>query len=87
MFSFLHESAGLEDVWQLHRSLNRGARNFADDRIANLDDSGAFWIELTAQPDGSFDVTNARTHATVHYAPRHHAAEVARTSHQPRPTT
>src|SRR5262249_44793065 len=37
---------GLEDVWQLHRSLNAGARNFADDRIANLDDTTAHWFKL-----------------------------------------
>jgi hypothetical protein len=51
----------MDDVWQLHRSTRTGARNFADNRIANLDESTAHWIKVSARADGSFTVTNGRT--------------------------
>ncbi len=49
------------DGWQLHRTLNNGAENGPDDRIANLDESTSHWIKVSAKRDGSFTVTNART--------------------------
>ncbi len=58
------------DTWELHRSELRDAENMAEARIANLDDSTAHWILLRAHEDGSFDVTNGRTGATVQY-PKH----------------
>ena len=69
-FAALRESPGLEDVWQLHRSEVPGSRNFADDRIANLDETTAHWIKLSARQDGSFTVMNARTRATKAYPAR-----------------
>jgi beta-lactamase superfamily II metal-dependent hydrolase len=60
-FASLHRAQGLEDVWQLHRTTNAGAENFADDRIANLDERTAHWIKLSANDDGSFSVQNGRT--------------------------
>jgi len=60
-FATLHAVPGLADVWQLHRSMNDGARNFAHDRIANLDETTAHWIKVRAREDGSFVVTNGRT--------------------------
>jgi competence protein ComEC len=72
-FAMLHQarSAGgnsrLEDVWQIDRSRNSGARNFPDDRIANLDDATGYWIKLSASQDGSFQVTNQRTGASKAY--------------------
>lgn len=65
----LHKSPGLQDAWQLHRSLPPGPRFFTDDHIANLDDSTAHWIKLSARPDGSFIVTNGRTGAAKAYGP------------------
>jgi beta-lactamase superfamily II metal-dependent hydrolase len=62
--SQLHAFRGLEDVWQLHRTINDGAENFPDQFIANLmfdDADGAAWLKLTASEDGSFTMTNART--------------------------
>ena len=59
-FAMLHETAGI-DVWQLHRSTNEGAANFADERIANLDETTGHWIKVSANEDGSFRVTNGRT--------------------------
>src|SRR5262245_30441651 len=62
-FATLHNLSALEDVWQLHRSRNEGARNFTDDRIANLDETTAHWIKVRARDDGSFAVTDGRTGA------------------------
>ena len=58
------------DGWQLHRSLNEGATNAPDARIANLDDATSAWIKVSAKSDGSFTVTNGRTGATTAYAAR-----------------
>ena len=66
MFTLLHRLTGL-DVWQLHRSQNAGAENFADERIANLDEATSHWIKLSANADGSFSVTNARTGMVQQY--------------------
>ena len=53
--------------WQLHRSGNPGVENFADARIANLDDSTSAWIKVSASADGSFTVTNGRTGQSTAY--------------------
>ncbi|MGH9141170.1 MAG: ComEC/Rec2 family competence protein [Vicinamibacterales bacterium] len=66
----LHQARGLEDAWQLHRSLPPGPRFFKDDRIANLDESTAHWLKVSAKNDGSFTVTNGRTGAVQAYGPR-----------------
>ncbi len=58
----VHDSPGLQDLWQLHFAVN-GARehNSADQLIANLDEAcEAKWIRLTARPDGTFTVSNSR---------------------------
>jgi competence protein ComEC len=59
-FAALHALPSI-DVWQLHRSQNPGAGNFAADRIANLDETTAHWLKVSASEDGSFVVTNGRT--------------------------
>ena len=69
-FASLHRAKGLDDVWQLHRSTNAGAENFADARIANLDDRTAHWIKLSANDDGSFIVKNGRTGVEKPYRAR-----------------
>ena len=66
----LHEVSGLDDAWQLHRSLPPGPRYFTDDHIANLDESTAHWLKLSAKSDGSFTITNGRTGASKAYGPR-----------------
>jgi beta-lactamase superfamily II metal-dependent hydrolase len=68
LFALLHKVAAVEDVWQLHRSTNEGAQNFADDRIANLDETTAHWIKVSATEEGSFTVVNGRTGASKTYA-------------------
>lgn len=67
----IEKSPRLEDLWQLHYSNEGGAaHNAAESFIANLrgPDSGNY-LKLTVSLDGSFDVYNARTQATKHYAP------------------
>ncbi len=63
--SVLHSSPGLEDIWQGHVAQLSGPEhqvpglfvsNIADDPQHNP----AYWIKLSAQPDGSFTVTNSR---------------------------
>ena len=70
MFAMLRSAAGLEDVWQLHRSRNAGVENVADERIANVDETTGHWIKLSASEDGSFRMTNQRTGATKTYPRR-----------------
>jgi hypothetical protein len=70
MFALLRQAQtarGLEDVWQIDRSRNPGVENFADDRIANPDESTGHWIKVSANQDGSFQVTNQRTGASKAY--------------------
>ena len=66
----LQSSPNAGDAYQLHRSQNAGARNVAEQRIANLDTSTAHWIKVSAKADGSFTVTNGRTGTVTSYAPR-----------------
>src|SRR5262245_4958946 len=70
MFRALRQVPKLEDVWQLHRSRVEGSENFADDQIANLYETTAHWIKVSAKSDGSFSVTNGRTGATKAYKRR-----------------
>jgi beta-lactamase superfamily II metal-dependent hydrolase len=69
-YDTIEKSPRLENLWQLHYSEEGAAKhNVADEFIANVhgDDTG-FYIKVSAWPDGSFDVYNARTKATKHYA-------------------
>jgi competence protein ComEC len=69
-YESLHHVAGLEDVWQLHRSQAAADKNFSAERIANLDESTAHWIKLSAAEDGSFRVLNGRTGEVKAYPAR-----------------
>jgi competence protein ComEC len=69
----LHELRNPTDVWQLHRTINYGAENFAEGFIANLGfeaADGASWIKLSAHENGAFSITNGRTGWTKHYPAR-----------------
>jgi competence protein ComEC len=68
----IHSAPGLEDLWQLHYSDEGGAaHNVAAGFIANPPGPDAgHYLELTAHPDGSFEVLNPRTGQTKHYAAR-----------------
>jgi len=61
-WQIVHDSPGLEDLWQLHQAMDGGKdHNVSDELIANLGekDEGNY-IEVTAQPDGTFTVANSR---------------------------
>jgi len=66
----VRSSPGLEDLWQLHYSKEGGdAHNTSAANIANLlGADGGNGIELIGNRNGSFDVLNARTAQTKHYA-------------------
>jgi hypothetical protein len=69
----LRSAPGTEDIWQLHYSLNGDKdHNPPDDFIANPDGPAdeAHWLKLSAQPDGSFSVTNSRSGFTKSYPGR-----------------
>lgn len=68
-WTVVDKSPGLEDLWQLHFSEAGGPEHNVDDRfIANpRRPDGGFSIEVRAQPDGSFRVTNTRTGFTKNY--------------------
>lgn len=69
-WQIVHDSPGLEDLWQLHYSI-AGAKehNVPDDFIANVggNDDG-FYIKVSAEPDAVFTVTNGRNHYSKTYA-------------------
>lgn len=66
----VRSSPGLEDFWQLHYAMKAGAANMPPPMIANLDESTAHHIKVSAQRDGSFTVTNGRTGETRAYKAR-----------------
>jgi beta-lactamase superfamily II metal-dependent hydrolase len=66
-FAALRNVKSLRDVWQLHKSRAEGAANFPDARVANLDETTAYWIKVSASADGTFTVTNSRTGETKKY--------------------
>jgi hypothetical protein len=70
LLEFLKSERLSGDVYQLHRSEAAGSANVADDRIANLDESTAHWIKLSANEDGSFRIVNGRTGRITEYPKR-----------------
>jgi len=68
----LHDTPGLEDLWQLHYSVAAGKdHNPPDAFIANMDEpDDAAWIRVTAEKDGSFTVWNKRNKFQKTYKPR-----------------
>jgi beta-lactamase superfamily II metal-dependent hydrolase len=64
----LRAAPGLEDLWQLHYSLDGGAAlNAPEPLLANVDETTAHEITIAAQRDGSFVVTNGRNGHTKRY--------------------
>jgi beta-lactamase superfamily II metal-dependent hydrolase len=68
----IRSSPGIEDVWQLHYSRNVSVEeNTPAQYIVNIDDDlPASWIELDAQANGQFTVTNSRNGMTKTYPPK-----------------
>ena len=62
---------GLETLWQLHASAEGGPSNTAGEFIANpLGTEAGYFLKLTGNQDGSFDIFNSRTNAGKHYLAR-----------------
>jgi competence protein ComEC len=68
----VHQSPGLEDIWQIHYSIAGGKDNNSPDAfIANIDEAcEGKYLKLSAQADGSFTVTNTRNNNSKTYAAR-----------------
>jgi competence protein ComEC len=66
------KSPGLKTLWQLHFSEEGGIKNNTDERyIANVQGADAgYSLELIANGDGSFAVSNSRNNLTQTYAAR-----------------
>lgn len=57
----VHESPGMQDLWQVHYAEDAGKDyNVAENFIANLNQTEGEYIKVSAQPDGTFTVTNSR---------------------------
>lgn len=68
----IHTSPGIEDLWQLHYAVAGGDANNSPQRFianpeADAKQDRGYWIELSAESDGSFSVTNSRTGETKAY--------------------
>jgi len=65
----VHNSPGLEDLWQLHYALDSNKEhNVADMLIANpAENCEGKYIKVAADPDGSFTVLNSRNGYTKKY--------------------
>jgi hypothetical protein len=68
-WQIVHDSPGLEDLWQLHYAAESDRdHNVADERIANLKENcEGKGIKVLADSDGTFTVTNGRTGAEKTY--------------------
>ena len=64
----IHDSPGLEDLWQLHTAEDAGAHNSPDALIANLKGGAdGTYLKVVASSDGSFTVINPRNKKSVAY--------------------
>jgi beta-lactamase superfamily II metal-dependent hydrolase len=66
----VRSSPGLMDFWQLHYAADSDGANMPPAMIANPDEFSSYGFEVRAQRDGSFTVTNERTHETKKYGAR-----------------
>jgi competence protein ComEC len=69
-WQIVHDSPGLEDLWQLHYAEESDRdHNVPDDHIANVKENcEGKYLKVVAQADGSFTVTNGRTGLEKSYA-------------------
>lgn len=61
-WQIVHDSPGIEDLWQLHYAADGGTEhNSAEPLIANVDQkSDGHFLKVTVQPDGGWKVKNDR---------------------------
>ena len=71
-WQIIRKSPGLEDLWQVHFAVAGGKENNSPDSfIANLEPAcEGKHIKLSAQPDGSFSVSNSRNRYEKSYQAR-----------------
>jgi beta-lactamase superfamily II metal-dependent hydrolase len=68
-YNRLKTVSGLEDIWQLHYSEDGGKNhNAVETKIANLGEDDGFYLKITANEDGSFEVFNPRNKFSQQYA-------------------
>jgi competence protein ComEC len=68
-WQIVHDSPGLEDLWQLHYSIQGDKDHNVDEKfIANVggDDQGNY-IKVTAEPDATMTVTNSKSNFSKTY--------------------
>jgi len=72
----IHDSPGLEDLWQLHYAIDSGKEhNVAEMLIANpTENCEGKYIKVTADPDGDFTVFNSRNDYHKTYTKDIHAS-------------
>ena len=72
-WDIIEKSPRLQDLWQLHFSEEGGpAHNVTPEFIANPEGpDAANYLQLTAWPDGSFEIFNSRTSKTKQYSAQH----------------
>lgn len=71
----VHDSPGLQDLWQVHYAEDAGKdSNVSEDLIANLNGTEGAYIKVSAQPDGTFTVTNSRNQYSKTYKKSEEAA-------------
>lgn len=64
----MRDAPGLEDLWQIHYAVDGGNDHNSTERfIANMDETTAHGIRISAKADGSFAVTNERNGHTKQY--------------------
>jgi competence protein ComEC len=70
-WQIVRDSPGLQDIWQLHYAIEGGpAHNAPASFIANLDETTAHTLRVSAGVDGGFVVTNERLGFSKRYPPR-----------------
>ena len=69
-WQIVHDSPGLEDLWQLHYAAESDKdHNIAEERIANVKENcEGKGIKVVADTDGTFTVTNGRTGVEKKYS-------------------
>jgi beta-lactamase superfamily II metal-dependent hydrolase len=69
-WQIVHDAPGLEDLWQLHYAAESDKdHNVDSDHIANVKENcDGKYLKVTADPDGSFTLTNGRTGYQKTYA-------------------
>ncbi len=70
-WDIVKSSPGLQDIWQLHFADAGGSEhNTSDPYIANITEADTgYYLKLTANRDGSFEVYNARNRFEKQYPP------------------